>query len=80
MTTRGKQIPGAPKPHEQFNVGQGYGSGERTSEFQRKRKSGKQLGDNPLPDSGGGYDGSRPDPYNDGEVAEPPVRRPSKLG
>jgi hypothetical protein len=43
-----------PSNHENFRLGQGYGSGEGVSEYQ-EHPSKKQLGDNPLPKSGGGY-------------------------
>jgi hypothetical protein len=40
--------------HEDFKLGQGYGSGEAESEYQ-EHPSQKQYGDNPMPKSGGGY-------------------------
>jgi hypothetical protein len=40
--------------HEDFILGQGYGSGEPDSEA-HEHASKKQYGDNPLPKSGGGY-------------------------
>ncbi len=44
-----------PKPtHEEFQLGNGYGSAERGSDAE-EHKSAKQYGDNPLPKSGGGY-------------------------
>ena len=44
-----------PKPtHEEFQLGNGYGSAEKHSDAE-DHKSKKQLGDNPLPKSGGGY-------------------------
>jgi len=43
-----------PSNHEDFKLGQGYGSGEAESEYQ-EHPSQKQYGDNPLPKSGGGY-------------------------
>jgi hypothetical protein len=49
----GKVIP-EPSNHENFKLGQGYGSGEDESDFQ-EHPSEKQFGDNPRPQSGGGY-------------------------
>ena len=49
----GKVLP-EPSNHENFKLGQGYGSGEDESDFQ-EHPSEKQMGDNPLPKSGGGY-------------------------
>ena len=40
--------------HEKFQLGNGYGSGEKGSDAE-EHKSKKKLGDNPLPKSGGGY-------------------------
>ena len=40
--------------HENFKLGQGYASGEKGSDSSEHRSS-TQLGDNPLPKSGGGY-------------------------
>lgn len=51
-----------PSNHEDFKLGQGYGSGEEESEYQG-HPSKKQFGDNPLPKSGGNYahsDGIQP--------------------
>lgn len=40
--------------HEEFQLGNGYGSAEKYSDAE-EHKSRKQYGDNPLPKSGGGY-------------------------
>ena len=44
----------APSNHEDFKLGEGYGSGEKQSDYQ-EHPSQKQYGDNPNPKSGGGY-------------------------
>lgn len=45
--------------YDEFNLGQGYGSGQKGSDA-RKKRSLKQYGDNPLPKSGGGYAKAEP--------------------
>jgi hypothetical protein len=44
-----------PRPeHEEFKLGQGYGSAEKGSEASTHVNK-SQYGDNPIPKSGGGY-------------------------
>ena len=49
--------PIGPTPaHQNFKLGEGYGSGEKESDFQEHPSSQAQYGDNPAPNDGGGYE------------------------
>ena len=58
--------------HEDFFLGQGYASGERTifSDAHDRKASKHQYGDNPLAKSGGGYAGAGLIQPDEGETWE----------